>query len=700
MDRQHPQVMRLAAALAPLDDDALAALANKGLVRRARKDLEKSPPALTAADDQSVTLSVEGCTVVLSAIASQSTCTCASGVCRHILGSILYLKEGTAPAGPVAAISQAPPATGEAAPRAAAVPTAAEPSLADRLAALDEQTLQKWAGKPLVKRAAVVLSRGFEVEEGAMILVRLPAQNITVRLFGPEPREMICTCHAPDACEHKLAAVLAFKGHKSGKPVELPQAMLQSSVGAPRSREEVRESVATLMREIVSLGLSRLSHISAQRLRTLATSAHGVDLPRLERMLKSMADDVALMLSRDARASSAALLIAAARIAALCAALEQPTPAMVGEHRSVYMPVAGAIDVVGLGARRWTAKSGYEGLTLYFWETAAKRWTSWTDARPIGTPGFDPVRRFDEDGPWSGCGSPRDAVTRQWRLSGVHRNGVGRITARANTRGVDAGRSAPLQGPAVTEFKLLGDAARKAFAPGLRERRDHAELALLVPTLWTDAQFDPITQEVRRVVFDAAGVGAALVLRHSPETDQGLSTLQRIDGATVRAVLGTLRLGPSGLFVEPITLWTDDKPIHLTLDNAPHAAATTAAPTPPAADASSADEDEPESEQDSAMAFGSPIGRLLTGVEGELLAIAEGGVEVIRDLGPLRSAAGECAALGLARCATAVQRLCEQLEGVRKKVDRDTDAAAGQLLRAAYLARLTADAAGVCLAIR
>ena len=692
MDRTHPQVARFAATLAAIDDDTLAALANKGLVRRALKDIEKAAPKLVGADDQSVSLEVEGCTIRLTDPLSKSTCTCASGVCRHILGSIIFLRESAvAPSSADAAVAVPEPG-GDSSP-------APGLAVAEELLALDEQALQQWASKPLLKRAALVLARGYELEEAPILLVRLPAQNVTVRLLGAAPEAMICSCHAPGACEHKVAAVLAYQSHKSGKAVQVPQAILKASAGAPRSRDEVRNAVATLMREMVVLGLSRVSSITQQRLRTLATSAHGVDLPRLERMLKALADEVTLTLARNAQASSASLLLQASRIAALCAALDRPTPSLVGEHRSLYMPVAGTLDLVGLGARRWRTRSGYHGLTVFFWEPLAQCWTAWTDARPIGAAGFDPIARFEEDGPWPGCSNPRQAAKSSWRLSGAYRNGAGRITSRANTRGIGSGRSNPEAGPLVQDFSEFAALAKRAFAPGLTDHRSHADLVLLAPAHWFDAQYDPVTQEVTRFIADANNRSIPLILRHSPETDEGLTTLQRIDGTSVRAVLGSLRIGGRGLFIEPITLWTEAEPIHLTLDGAIVSAA-------PSADSSVQMEDDPEnaeqSDEEDSMAIQpvtSSIGQLLAQIEGELLAIAEGGVEVVRDLAPLLTAANACRALGLANCNNALSRLVNELNHFRKSIERNAAVPAEQLLRTAYLVRLAAECATISVAV-
>ena len=680
MDRSNPHLIRFSQALAGMDDDALAALANKGLVRRARKDMEKGAPSPVGADAESVSLQMEGQTVRLVQPAGKSTCSCASGICRHILASLIHLRESAA-----AATAQEPS------------PAASAASPADEIAAIDEASLVKWAGRPLMKRAAVALSRGYEVENTpASALVRLPAQNIIVRCLPGGLDAMLCSCHAAGACEHKVAAVLALAAHKSGRPVEVPQAMLEASSGAPRSRDEVRASVAELLGEMVAMGLSRLSTAAEQRLRTLATSAQGVDLPRLQRMLKALADEVSMTLKRDASASSGPLLISCARLAALCEALERPTPALVGEHRSVYMPVAGSIDLMGLGARRWRTRSGYHGLTVLLWEPASKRWTGWNDARPIGTPGFDPAARFDEGGPWAGCPSPRHAAATVWRLTGVHRNGAGRITARESTRGIASRASRPGDGPLVSDYRQLGTMAADAFAPSLAERRDHADLVLLAPAQWGEAEYDKVHQEVSRPIFDAAGRCIPLILRHSPETDHALTTLERIDGAMVMAVLGSMRIGPSGLFVEPTTLWTPAKPIHLTLDGAVKTAAPPAAPAEPGEEEAADDADD----EKTPVIEASAVGHVLLRVENDLLAIAESGVGVIRDLSGLWAAARELSAVGMASSARAITLLCDELESHRKRLDRDPMSPARRLLQAVYVTHVAAACQTVALVAR
>ena len=169
---------------------------------------------------------------------------------------------------------------------------------------------------------------------------------------------------------------------------------------------------------------------------------------------------------------------------------------------------------------------------------------------------------------------------------------------------------------------------------------------------------------------------------------------------TVRAVLASLRIGPRGLFVEPITLWTDAKPIHLTLDGAVRAisvptatAATTEDESDELEEPEDPDADAPEAETVSG------VGSLLARVENALVAMAESGVGVVRDLSPMRADARELDAAGLSTAAARLSRLCDDLDSYRKSTDRDELVPADDLLRCAYVVRLAVECQTVCEAV-
>jgi hypothetical protein len=686
-----------------LDDEALAALANKGLLRRAQKDLEASPPAITAVENGRVRLQAADATVVVPELPSRATCSCpATGICRHILAALLYLRDSPELAACDAPLQQTLLETSESSPtesEASRAAPAAPARAAEFLANLSDAEIQKWAGKPLWRKALEALAANpmVEIDDATVLVVRFLTRNITCRWISAGGLSgMFCSCQAEAVCEHVVTAVLAYQVSLGKRQVLGGEIALRQARGAPRSRGEVFASVGTMLREMVSLGLSRLSSATAQRLTTLAVSAHGVDLPRLERMLKGLADEVQLALRRDAQSNSANLLAQAARIEALRTALAKtPTPPLVGQHRTHYHDV-GQITLIGLGAHTWRSKGGYHGVTVCFWDESRKGWSTWSESRPVSQTGFDPASRFRADGPWAGCPSPRQAACSIVRLSQAWRNAQGRISARAATRALVVGPSQPRDVPAaITSWSLLAERAKRLFGGGLGERTENLDLVLLRPKTWGPAFYDPLRQELLRPLVDDRDRIVNLWLPYTPENEQAIDRLERHDPAATHGLLGSLRLVAGQVCVQPISLFVEDKVIQLTLDDSgPKAAKKTRQKV--AANAHAAEEEEVLSEEDDEAApqasAATPLGRLLVTAQAELEALAESGVAVRRNVDLLQSAAKRLETLGLTACSRPLLHLVDTLASSGRLAEPHfRDETAGQLLHAYYLSHLATD---------
>ena len=273
MVEQHHTLAALREAVAVYDDDALSALANKGLLRRAYKDLETVSLTPLDAGEDGVRIDTGEAVVTLALPFQTSRCTCpASGVCRHILLALLWLQ------------------------REAPAPVAAAASIAagDEILALTEEALQRWAGKPLVRKALQRLAQGITVtwQEGQTLDFAFADRELTCRwLPGQGLEGMVCDCHAPQCCEHRAMAILAYQAARGLRDLTLEEA---PSPAETRERAAALEAVEAALNGLVGHGLSHLSPAQHERVATLAISAHGADLPRLERLLKSLATEIQL----------------------------------------------------------------------------------------------------------------------------------------------------------------------------------------------------------------------------------------------------------------------------------------------------------------------------------------------------------------------------------------------------------------------
>jgi hypothetical protein len=693
----HPFLTKLRSVLKTLDDDALAGLANKGLLRRAQKDLEAARPKIAAVEDGKVRVQLADAAVEVPELVAKSTCTCpATGICRHILGALVYLRDDPELAAADALVQR----TLELGDRegAAAAQAALPPSAADVLGNLSDEELQKWAGKGLYRKAlkALAASPQVEIESAAALVIRFPARNITCRwipsggLLG-----MVCSCQSETVCEHVVTAVLAYQASLGKRQVVAETAILEESAGAPRTRAEVLASVGQVLREIISLGLARVSEATVQRLITLAVSAHGVDLPRLERMLKSLADELNLALRRDAQASSSNLLTLAARIEALRTALvRNPAPALVGQHRSQYHDV-GQITLVGLGAQQWRSPTGYQGVTVYFWDESRKGWSTWSEARPVNQPGFSPVGRFFGDGPWAGCPSPQQAARSIIRLSGTWRNPQGRISGRPATRAIITGPSKPAEVPgAITKWSALAERAKQLFGGRLGAVTENLEMVLLVPKVWGPAFYDTLRQELIRPVVDDEGRTINLWLPFTAQNESAVEILERHDLANTFGLLGALRLVAGRICVQPISLFVGEEIVNLNLEPSSKSPGPARSEIRGTANESEIDEVVAGDAEGTLVQTGSatPLGRFLITAQAEVEALAESGIAVRHNSELLTSAARRLEGLGLSSCGNPIQRLLQALASPARLMEPEArDAASGALLHASYVLRLAAD---------
>jgi len=447
--------MRLDEQLRRWDDDTFAALANRGLLRRAGKDLEAATPVVTAESDAELAVDFAGHRQRFDSRGpAQATCSCpTSGVCQHILAVALWLQKSCNVLAS-AEVEGTPPA---------AEPAPTDPDARAQLHAallgFTPAELAKHAGKSGYRWAWQFVQdldreRGVRLARGRNIIIGFVRPRVDFHYPGGGLDGLIADAEVGDAAKYRVAAVLAYQrahGVEIAPPevtatagsaaLDLGQdhALPETGAHARRdSRTRLRASVHKLLGECVELGLSHLSPAIAERFVTQAVWAQGAEYHRLARSLRRLADHVELLLARAGSADEHRLFEEAALVHALVHALGAAETRgtapihLVGRARNRYETMDD-LDLLGLGALPWRAASGYVGLTLLFWSPSAKAFLSCTDARPEGQRGFDPVVRYRESGPWHGLATPEQASGRRVRLSDPQASDLGRLSVSDKT---------------------------------------------------------------------------------------------------------------------------------------------------------------------------------------------------------------------------------------------------------------------------
>ena len=486
---------KLSTLVAGFDDASWEALASKGLLRRARKDLEKGL-AVSIREQSTDAIQIEVPPFVVSMTAAgpgSATCSCPTpGICQHILAAGLYLQ------------SQATEIPEQ---KASASPD----SIRDEVRLLTSEILKAWVGSVEYRKAVDLFEKNGlapVIEYSDTVVIRLLPSAIETRFVpgGGLDGMILPKQHGKRA---GVAAILALRRALGFEiPVSVAQQSLVETSGTPRTKKEILDSACSVLEDAIAVGLSHASEMLVSRLVTLAVSAQGAQMPRVALALKTIADEVESILDREARADEARLLLLIGRVYALMDAIragsDNRSVELAGTARGQYIEVP-ELELSGIGAYTWQTGSGYVGLTLIFWASQTSEFLTWSYARPE-IQRADARQRFFGEGPWDGAQSPKQVSTANLKLRHARRTANGRLSGSTKT-------SALVLSPVKPEtldfgerqFSRWNELERHVASKqpmGLRESNPLDMIVVLRPREFGERTFDSINQTFCWEVYD------------------------------------------------------------------------------------------------------------------------------------------------------------------------------------------------------
>lgn len=355
----------LAEQFIPFADEAfLVTLANKGLYKRALKDLEAVEQIDIAVSGECLEVKWEDVVVRLLPDVAQSACSCPSKtVCKHILMAILSVADYAASAESSAGKEETQPEPDE-------VPPVVEPWKA--LKEADIAQLRKQAGKKLFEDTLRLIQDGWTADfvEGNMLEATINTENVTV--YFPKEDSLnraVCKCGSNGLCKHKLIAILSYlsnQGKLSGSSDE-PTALSLITDDTGR----LLETADAFVTGILDKGLINCGENEVEAAIQFSVKMETSGIGNLARMFRSLSSDIENMAGKHVGFSplttfatlsrlhnTMRLVLRNAQNTALISRLIEST-------RSDYYttPVG---HFTALGGYPWQTRSGYFGITAYF----------------------------------------------------------------------------------------------------------------------------------------------------------------------------------------------------------------------------------------------------------------------------------------------------------------------------------------------
>lgn len=560
----------LRALLGQVDDDYLIGLGNKGILKRAYKDLEQeNPVAQWQQEKVKIRLSEETCEICVPL--GESTCTCPSrSMCRHIVTAVLWLKKnlgtgdcGGQEAGDGSAAEKAEGAgqAGEAGKEG----TPGQPQFAEFLA-LPLERLKKACGASHYRKLIAHVRTGGLPPVGisSIVTVELPWEQAAVKLLEPLSYSS-CTCHSKELCTHKAQALLIWRLKEGACTLE----ELETGQESESSLDPVQMRAACAsLREAVKLqlctGLSRQSPEVSASMERLAVICHRAGLADMERGLRTAAEEYTRYFERQARFREEELLDRLLGLYRLAGRIQGEEnrgvlQKLAGTFRDTY-EFAGKLRLIGMGSREFKSKAGYEGEIYYFLNEADGRYLTWTDARPVFYEGAGGKRNASENSqaPWGLSCSRRQLFGMEIGLSDARLAPGGRLSASQETKGELLGAKSLYDGE-VRE-RIVWDYRRL-----LENVFSGEELALVGAVRWGEAIFDNTTQRFSWELFDIQGRHIYVSLRYTREEKLVIRLLERMEkrvreGSYASLVIfGSLYQEEGRLCLYPIEFWLQEE---------------------------------------------------------------------------------------------------------------------------------------------
>ncbi|MBL4543174.1 MAG: transposase [Rhodobacteraceae bacterium] len=509
--------MSLRDIIAAYDDTALEALASKGLLRRAHKDMAAGRAEIVRFDADAEVMA-DGQTVTIPETGpARAACTCsANGICRHIVLALLALRGEAVSDG---AAGDAPPPSDTVAE--AGAPPAPVELARDMLVALTEAELRKLTGGDWDQAHILAATARVEaIDHGVAVAFGAPEARV-VFVDGQPARDAIYKGPKTRLRLVRAAAAIAVRDGAGVARSEGAGVAAGTLIDAKMCGDVRRTLLAALDQVFRSNPM-----LAAERLMDLAISARAQAAPRLTGQLMTLSTQAEWAASRDIRFDGRAFLVGLARAYALVEGIEANpvSPVLLGTIRRSYHP-ADPVTLWAPGADEWHTPSGARGLTAYYLDPETGRFFTTVEARAGGyDPSFTPAKAYGAT---------------LWRVTSVS-GAMGQIIRLERPAVSDDGQIALGQDPVARLLRPISvadiqdcparidcwanlpDAVQAQSGRGLQHAGRPIAL-LLGPTAIAGEYFDDINQLYRWPIRDA--VGDFIDLSVQPDTAPAMAQL-------------------------------------------------------------------------------------------------------------------------------------------------------------------------------
>lgn len=533
----------------------LVTLANKGLYKRALKDLETTGRIELSATGDEIQVILDDVTVTLTPNVAQSSCTCPSKtVCKHILMGILsasayasmdtenFPSESISPTSASSASSLESPSSSESSSEPLTDSSQSSPEAWEELKTIDIPALRKQAGKKLFEDTLRLIQDGWaaDLTEGDMLEATLNTENISV--YFPRQNSLegaICKCGASGLCKHKLIAILSYLSNRKGELSFLEEGNSLSLL--TDEAQTLLESADRFIIHLLDKGMISCGENEVEASIQYSIRMETCGIGNLARLFRSLSTDLENMLAKHVGFSQLMTFATLSRLhntMRLILSNRQDNTLLSqlieGTRSDYYTTPIG--HFTALGACPWQTRSGYFGITGYFFYQEKQTVCTYTvsmadyyDRTEHLADIANLTRQFQKNEHWGGNVSLTSLSRAEFTLRNFKLNSQNRLSSSSQTqceltgtvdsKSITPLSALPLFSASEVELELNYDYFQKRQPPRL----------VLVPfTRLADVDFSHTEQKLVLTLEDSATNCTEIMLFYNEMTKDAINYLESL----------------------------------------------------------------------------------------------------------------------------------------------------------------------------
>jgi len=589
-------------ALQEVDDDYLIGISNKGIVKRAYKDMETVSCEVVQNElftKEEIEVHVGEETVQIKLPLGESTCSCPSrSICRHVVQGILKLKATVANENQFDKLISKETTVDEKTLRESTSKIDTNPANTQELVnctqekseeltdnyqptsnTMIQKVEQQIADYPTEKLCKILgtkrlqelincakAGRKPQITYSSVATVQPLANSTSVRLLFPLEYST-CTCHKKEFCVHKAEAVLWCKLDLGQLQIDdLRQTKGTDTEYNMEQVQDVALQMQKFLEELLDTGLSRTSQDALDHMERMAIICHNAKLPNFESDWRRLQDSYQKYIKRVASLGIQTLMRQLTELNRQTVLLRQAQSAfdvskLAGAFRAEYTSALD-LDLVGIAAEHFVSKSGYEGDTVYFLEQNTKMWYTFTQARPIfydndASVVYRTTQYYTQEPPWGLTVPFRDFASSYIHLGNAKCDDRGRISSSKDTKGQLTGERT---GKNVLTTEILGKWYYQDFVQLFQDFFNmDRQLVFLKPTSCDPAVFLETEQKLFMNLYDERGKAVVIELIYSKNEVEGIRYLEKITNDNLPYFFGKIYLRDGRIRMYPITVFKKEE---------------------------------------------------------------------------------------------------------------------------------------------